>query len=307
MNLIYHEGRNFGDALNPMIMEHFLPNFFDGIDDVQFLGIGSILGLKRPAPTTRRVVVFSSGYGGGDPGTYGELPTPRELEMYDFRCVRGALTAELLNLDKRKAICDGAILLPLVLGADRKTTTGTIGKGIAFMPHVSSLVFNPGLPELLGSVDIRVLDPRDDVQTLIEQIASTKTLYAEAMHGAIVADSLRVPWVPVHSNKSINAFKWNDFCQSMGVQYAPNYTSPLFSTDFLTVVMRNKTKIPWGTLNRSLALGYRGFQSVVVEKRVLKFFKNLESQPRYLSTDNQLSSKQDQLQSCLNQILLDYG
>jgi succinoglycan biosynthesis protein ExoV len=44
MLLTYHKGQNFGDALNPVIWNHFLPNFFDDDNNHLFLGFGTILG-----------------------------------------------------------------------------------------------------------------------------------------------------------------------------------------------------------------------------------------------------------------------
>ena len=39
------------------------------------------------------------------------------------------------------------------------------------------------------------------------------------MHGAIVADTLRVPWIPVRTNPKILPFKWLDWCQSVKLPY----------------------------------------------------------------------------------------
>ena len=41
------------------------------------------------------------------------------------------------------------------------------------------------------------------------------------MHAAIVADTLRVPWVPLMTSSDINSFKWLDWTQSMRVPYQP--------------------------------------------------------------------------------------
>lgn len=63
MKLAYHTGNNVGDAINPLIFDHFLgADFFDGREETHLLGIGSILGLKAGLPG--RKIVFSSGWGG---------------------------------------------------------------------------------------------------------------------------------------------------------------------------------------------------------------------------------------------------
>lgn len=45
MKLIYYkENSNFGDALNPLIFQKLLPDFFNDDSDIAFIGIGSLLG-----------------------------------------------------------------------------------------------------------------------------------------------------------------------------------------------------------------------------------------------------------------------
>jgi succinoglycan biosynthesis protein ExoV len=41
------------------------------------------------------------------------------------------------------------------------------------------------------------------------------------MHAAIVADAMRVPWIPLVTSPQVNTFKWLDWTRSMKVQYAP--------------------------------------------------------------------------------------
>src|SRR3569623_1144475 len=43
----------------------------------------------------------------------------------------------------------------------------------------------------------------------------------EAIHGAIVADTLRVPWIPVACSPEVAPFKWIDWTQSLGLDYRP--------------------------------------------------------------------------------------
>jgi succinoglycan biosynthesis protein ExoV len=41
------------------------------------------------------------------------------------------------------------------------------------------------------------------------------------MHAAIVADTLRVPWLAVASSPQVSTFKWLDWTGSMGLPYEP--------------------------------------------------------------------------------------
>src|SRR6188474_2316826 len=121
MRLNYFRDHNFGDTLNPIIFNKLLPNFFDDDPSVDFFGIGSIIGfdwVKR----AKRKVIFSSGF------AYGNLPVPDE--SYDFICVRGPNTAEILNLDKKLIITDGAALL-----RELKFPSRPKKYKFSFMPH----------------------------------------------------------------------------------------------------------------------------------------------------------------------------
>jgi succinoglycan biosynthesis protein ExoV len=47
------------------------------------------------------------------------------------------------------------------------------------------------------------------------------------MHGAIVADALRVPWVPIVTSPRILKLKWQDWCSSVNLPYQPDHLYPL--------------------------------------------------------------------------------
>ena len=46
------------------------------------------------------------------------------------------------------------------------------------------------------------------------------------MHGAIVADTLRIPWVPVVCSPAIPPFKWIDWTRSLDLDYRPRGLPP---------------------------------------------------------------------------------
>jgi succinoglycan biosynthesis protein ExoV len=75
------------------------------------------------------------------------------------------------------------------------------------------------------------IDPREPRQTVIDGIRRTHVLIAEAMHGAIVADALGVPWIAVRSGGAGTLeFKWRDWCSSLGLDYQPHSVVPIFAT-----------------------------------------------------------------------------
>ncbi len=219
MKLQYHKGKNFGDELNPLIWNHFLPGYFNGHDEVNFLGIGSILGFGNKY--SGKKIVLSSGFGDGAQSTYGRLP--QDHQDYDFICVRGPLTAQLLNLSDKQWVTDGAILL-----ADMQLSFRPDPKHISFMPHVGSMVFYDH-QKMCQELGWNFIDPTSGIDEVIYQMSQSKLLVTEAMHGAIVADTFRIPWIPYVGYKTINAFKWQDWCASMQLKYEPLILKPYFS------------------------------------------------------------------------------
>lgn len=302
MKLIYHRGKNFGDALNPLIFERFLPNFFSEDSAYGLLGIGSILGLKRPEPN-QKLIVFSSGYGGGDIATYGNLPTKKELERYDFRCVRGPLTAMAIGLDLKLSVCDGAILTPEVFPNNQAKQFK-----YSYIPHLGSLAYYSNWNNLLDSIGIHIIDPRKEVEHVLKEIQQTEILLAEAMHGAIIADAYRIPWIPVKSNPTINTFKWTDFCHSLNLEYEPNEVKTLFDSSFTEGIFKAKfSSINSGLLNKSLAKGYSTYQKLFVESAVVKRFNEIKTSPMFLSDEQLIRSKTNQLKEILQGISKDYS
>lgn len=285
MELVYHKGRNFGDALNPLIFHALFPGFFDQDPRTLFIGIGSIIGLKKAGPTTERRIYFSSGFAAGDAATYGTAPTFGPTD--DVVCVRGPLTAQALGLPPEKAIADGAILLRHVLDVHPLPTT----LPVAYMPHVGSYAFFSEWEALLREVGVAVIDPRGEPKAVLDQVRATGVLLAEAMHGAIVADTVGVPWVPVAMYDTINAFKWQDFTASMELSYAPNRIAPLFGRAFLRKMFQAKLgRFGLGALSGAAAWVY-GVDHPRRRENVLRAFEALKQAPTFLSERRVLDAR----------------
>lgn len=256
MKLIYYDrscGNNFGDLLNELIFDHYLPGFFDDCDQIGFIGIGSILGLPF-TKVPKRKVVFSSGF------AYGSLP--RIDDSYEFLCVRGPLTAEALRLPQEMAIADGAYLLRgMVREASAKKYKCSL------MLHWSN-VGKFRWREICGNAGIHFIDPSEDVSQILRQIGESELVLAEAMHAAIAADALRVPWLPLRCYRGINTFKWRDFTAAMELPYEPVPVWPMYDNNAsVRELLRKKTK---GVLNIGRMPGslcFKAYESV--RERVL--------------------------------------
>lgn len=215
MDLFYYKGGNFGDDLNPWIWETLAPELFDGERDTLFLGIGTLINSNVPAAPLK--VVFGTGVGYMSPATVDE--------KWQFSCVRGPLSAQRLGLDPSLAITDPAVLLTQVVGK------AAMPHGrVCYMPHHVS-ARRADWADICEKAGLVFLDPTADVKQTVEQIRGARLVITEAMHGAIVADAFRVPWIPTVAYDHILSFKWEDWCQSLGLCYAPEFLESVWDAD----------------------------------------------------------------------------
>lgn len=230
MKVIYFQDPegNFGDELNRWLW----PRLFDGAvtgfghhgietleengkESLLFYGIGTILDDRIPVEPKK--IIFGSGFGYGAPLF--------NLNNCDIRFVRGPKTAEAIGVSIDKALTDPAILLrhffPLV--ANEKKV-----HDVSFMPHHST-TSGHFWEKICHELGIHYINPEGfDVKAVVEQISASRLVIAEAMHAAIVADTFRVPWIPVTSVPETNPFKWQDWCQSLDLNYVPTKLTPIF-------------------------------------------------------------------------------
>jgi succinoglycan biosynthesis protein ExoV len=229
---------NFGDELNLHLWPRLLPGALDDDDGTQFVGIGTLLNDHLPAAA--RTVVFGAGV-----GYYGP---PRRSDTWCIYCVRGPLSARALGLDADVAVTDPAALVARL----EPTTTTTDRWRYAFMPHWQT---EPDVwRALCANIGCGFIDPRGEPETVIAALGRTDVLITEAMHGAIVADALRVPWIPVRTRETINSFKWEDWCQSMALDYAPHVLPSIWpAVSRLGVVASTRRRAKLAVAARALA------------------------------------------------------
>ena len=236
MELFYFKGRNFGDELNDWLWRELLGPDLDRRPDLTLSVIGTIISDKMPACRTWAVLGSGVGY----------RPPPADFgrnERWKVLAVRGPLTAEVLGLAPALAITDGAILLAAL--SECSPVPESERKDVVYMPHLSArgVLAYAQACEQLG---IRYLDPTVPSREAVQVLRHARLVIADAMHAAIVADTLRVPWVPVASSRQINSFKWLDWTMSMELEYEPvllpaptvqirwqNRTAGLFGRKFL--------------------------------------------------------------------------
>lgn len=274
----YVQINNFGDKLNELLMDRILDGILDpsvraSVDDprtgTRVFAIGSFLShdLLRELNQNRRAVILGLGTG------YAEFPIIRTLGLgrrfpakvgnvlnlpllrttaprapgYSIYWVRGPLSAQLMGLPEALAVGDAGYMVRQCGLFQQYYTTDRAG--IAFMPHFTAANATVGLREACEGVGIRYLDPGAPVAETLESIAGCRLLLTEALHGAIISDALRVPWIPLKSSEDIFEFKWRDFCASIGVEYNPAPLRVRWDIHYFTG--RNPNNIARYALNRA--------------------------------------------------------
>jgi succinoglycan biosynthesis protein ExoV len=196
---------NFGDELNEVMWDALIaPGFFNDDESTLFIGIGSILWDFFPKEPKK--LVMGSGYGG-----YTAKPDLHD-GSWEVAFVRGPRTAKELNLDPKLAISDAAILTRFMALPEQPKKYK-----VSFMPHYQSIP-RGNWRNVCEHAGIHYIDPTNpDVVNTLKEIQQSELLITEAMHGAILADTLRVPWVALKPISPQHHAKWFDWTESVEV------------------------------------------------------------------------------------------
>jgi succinoglycan biosynthesis protein ExoV len=203
---------NVGDDLNPWLFDKLLPDLLNNDESELLVGIGTILDSRLP--TRKRMNIFGTGV----------RPPIRVTPDGHWRilALRGPLSADALSVSRSLAVTDPALLAGTYFSYAKPRKIGVP----TFVPHVSSAE-SEVWQQVCHATQIRYLDPRSGVEPFLQGIADASVVLTEAMHGAILADAFRVPWVPVRSQSHkfegdlVSTFKWKDWCASVNLEYVP--------------------------------------------------------------------------------------
>lgn len=213
-------GGNLGDELNLWLWPQiFGDNVFKRDDDVQFLGIGSILSSDPVYNSTwidKNKIVFGTGIRPGS--SFLKIDS-----SYDIMFLRGPLSNYSLG-GNFGFITDSAYCLQFVpiyksLMSIKKTHK------IGLMPYFRSdgLLHWNDIADELGMHYISPICESFDITKVLKEIASCDFLITEAMHGAIIADILRIPWARFVlttykcEGSNVADFKWMDWMYSLNI------------------------------------------------------------------------------------------
>jgi succinoglycan biosynthesis protein ExoV len=287
MKLTYYKGdvANFGDELNEFMWDKIIkPDFFTQDESKLFLGIGSIIW--NDYDTTAQKLVVGSGYGG-----YTDIPNVKD-GTWDFSFVRGKRTASMLNIDEKYAITDAAILTHFI-----KLAPVEKKYKVSFMPHWQSLE-RGNWKKACGLAGIHFIDPRDDVLQILTEIQQSEQLVTEAMHGAILADTLRTPWLAVEPLAKLHRNKWFDWSETLDIKLQ-------FADSPVSSVRDSWAKITGGTgLGRKSKKAGELFSFIdpIIISNAAKNLTNIAKLAGQLSDDNVFYSRANEALDAVSKI-----
>lgn len=194
--------RNFGDALAPLLLEHFagIKSEWSAVADASIISIGSILEHLPPK------------WGGFILGS-GRLKefSHVDLSRATVLAIRGPLSAR--GMYGNFAIGDPGLLANELVGPqDKKWDLGIVPhwKDKELVARFTKLVRPPST--------IKVIDPRQDPLTILRQIGACRRIVTSSLHGMIVADAFNIPRrveiSPALNNEGGN-FKFRDYSASI--------------------------------------------------------------------------------------------
>lgn len=243
-----HIGGNLGDELNMWLWPKvFKTNFFEIDNELQFLGIGTILSndpIFNNDWLRKKKIIFGTG----------ARPSSRPLiidSSYDIIYMRGPLSCHYLGIES-KFITDSAYCLQFI--EEYQTLIKQPKKyKVGLMPYFRSNNLVDWV-EIANKLEMHYISPiceYTDILNRLEEIASCEYIVAEAMHGAIIADILRIPWSRFvlttykYEGSNVADFKWMDWMYSLDIsnKYYPEIRLTNKFNHAVSKLSKNKIKL----------------------------------------------------------------
>lgn len=210
----WDERANFGDAIGPWLVRQLT-----GQDPVNarrrprmkpvVYGVGSIIGYID------RDDVDVWGAGLMAPLDATKLTNLRKRQDVRVHAVRGARTRDelitALGWDVPEVYGDPALLLPRFYQPKAPARAGEAR--VAVVPHYVHQRYFDTTP-----AGVTVVDVAEDLERVIDQIASAQACVSTSLHGAIIAQAYGVPWVWLRVTDHPlggDAFKFDDFFSTL--------------------------------------------------------------------------------------------
>lgn len=201
--------KNFGDLLNKDLFEYygFKPKR-TLIKDNPVLAVGSVLGMADKE------------FSGAILGSGMIAPYRKRFPKAEFYGVRGALTRELLKLNRNITLGD-----PGLLASRLVPQTGMKSAVLGLVPHyVHKDHPAVGLLAKRYPSDVKVIDVQQDPKQVFDEISQCNFILSSSLHGLIVAESYGVPnaWMYLGDELKGGRYKFDDYASIHGAYYQPN-------------------------------------------------------------------------------------
>lgn len=239
------------------------------------MGIGSIIDIDHLSqlPAGKKVIFGS--------GLRSTAPLADVIdETYEFNFVRGPMSAKVLTDLNVAYITDPAVLAPRLvkpgeLSINKEPSTTRIG----FVPYFSSQ--GAKFEKICHNFGLELISPKLDAKTFMEKLLSCDHIITEAMHGAILADAFRIPWIGCRIYSGLlegptSLFKWQDWLDSLGIETSIRNIFPGFTL--------------------TLPASIRAHLGTLANYRVDRFFEGILKEPNWtLSAPTRLKNAQDEI------------
>lgn len=208
------DGGNFGDDLNTLIWSQLFPDLSALKGAVLFYGIGTLLDGRHNRAIKK--VVLGTGIG----EINATMPDPN----WDFRWVRGLLSAREFNLPTALALGDSSLLWSGLHAGHNEH--GPIG----LIPHYRTWD-SYDWDSVAANAGMVAINPRQAPSAVIAQMRNCSRILSESLHGAICADAIEIPWASCILAHRFNEFKWKDWLSTIQRPFTPFVTDrPLIKT-----------------------------------------------------------------------------
>ena len=296
---------NFGDEINTFLWHEIAPYLYEVLPQAYFSGIGTILN-DLIMPQDEQIVIIGSGIGYG--------PPPKDFyssNRWKVVFVRGPLTASILKIEKSCAISDPALLIKKladVQNLQAEKINASSQMNCIFIPHHDTMRFSFFWEEVCNRAGIELVSPLDNPKNIFLKILSSQLVCTESLHGAICADALGVPWIPIVTQRNVNSFKWWDYCASVQLEYNPMYIEYESTYDKIrNYIMQKKHSnyaLTQEDVQKEYSSWYENPKSHLSKKNISRFSKVMKPLLQDVgSIVDKLSLKQE-IRNAVNQFIM---
>lgn len=203
--------RNFGDALNPVLIRLLsgkIPINTRRVLRLTNKEVYSIIGSILDYANDSNLVIWGTGFQ--------HESSRMKVKPKRVCAVRGPLTRTKLieqGVDCPAVFGDPALLLPLFYKPKGNVERAELG----IVPHYIDKG-NPVLRSFAKAEEVKIIDIESGITNVIDEICSCDFIASSSLHGLIVADAYGIPsvWIKLSDRVLGRGFKFRDYFLSIG-------------------------------------------------------------------------------------------